>query len=269
MKPPSAKALRRAAESLAGAIAAREMNVTSGIARDPIDSEELEELRSVRAWILGHQIPIAERRERAARSREADRQARIDTRKPCPECGELLALDHAVCFYCATGYKPPPASPEALAKLATDGQAAVDAHKKLFRATVKRAFGDDAFDRCTECGGTLANISEPNYSATLCPECDRDRWPDDEPTIDEFTQDEADDHGSECHCEECAAEPAILPRGGPFYVFNEADRQRAAEPLTAANFDDEIPFGLGPAIRELAASQGKTITRIGAPRKKK
>jgi hypothetical protein len=209
MRPPSKEAILRAARVLEGAI--------SVIEETPNLSEELAQLRSVRAWLLGSQLPIAERRERAARSREADRQAKLKVLGPrCAECNAVLV--HELCPYCQR---------ESLAKLL-----------------------------------------------------------------------EPDDHGSECRCEECAAKPLgpadfgklvkmseelglpsdvfrerqraaeLTAAGGPFYIFNERDRQRAAE-LTAADFDDEIPFGLGPVIRKLAASQGKTITRIGAPRKKK
>lgn len=219
MKPPSKDAIYCAA----GVIAEQIGFMGEG---DP----DLPKLRSVRAWLLGSQLPIAERRERAARSREADRQTRLvravaEPTAFCPDCGELLMLDHSVCF----------------------SETCIASRAKA--------------ERCDQCGNTLAHVAGPGIApgSMLCPECDREH-------LDELL--EPDDHGSECRCEQCAAKP-ILPRGGPFFVVNERDRQRAAETLTPAEFDDEIPFGLGPAIRELAASQGKTITRIGAPRKKK
>lgn len=103
MKPPTNEALRYAATVLG-----REVTQLERLLDHAADTPEaqarlqlhelLVHVRSVRTWILGVQMPIAQRRE--ARAAPA---SIIPTRKPCTECGELMAYDHTVCFYCATG----------------------------------------------------------------------------------------------------------------------------------------------------------------------
>lgn len=188
MKPPTTEALRYAATVLGRELTQLE-RMQKGIG--PAAQEQLDmmlaQVRSVRTWILGVQMPNAQRREaklfRLARSgpftdigsctceargmlHPGTRHARDcplrtePERTPCTECGELLAFDHSVCFYCATGTRP-----------ATN---------------------------CTDCGATLMHVVGPNVNGVVCPHCTPDS---------SLLDDEDDSHEPDCRCSECADHP--------------------------------------------------------------
>lgn len=105
MKPPTEDALRYAATVLGRDVTQLERlldaaNSPTGEGREQL-SKLLAHVRSVRTWILGMQIPRAQTREA-----KQPRGPVLGERKPCTECGELMAYDHSVCFYCATGTRP-------------------------------------------------------------------------------------------------------------------------------------------------------------------
>jgi hypothetical protein len=140
MKPPTTDALRCAASLLGAECTKLERTLEEspiGGAREQL-RQRLAYVRTVRTWILGVQIPIAARREDKARYHEQQVLATRpeSMRKACTECGELLAFDHSVCFYCTTGTRP-----------ATN---------------------------CNDCGAVLLNVIGPNVRGTVCPQCSPD-----------------------------------------------------------------------------------------------
>jgi hypothetical protein len=143
MKPPTTDALRYAATVLGRDVTQierlLERESIPGAARDEL-GKLLAHVRSVRTWILGVQMPIAQRRDARERIRKGAGAGVVASvlhdRKPCTECGELMAFDHTVCFYCATGTRPAA--------------------------------------QCSDCGATLAHVIGPNVKGTVCPVCDPD-----------------------------------------------------------------------------------------------
>jgi len=142
MKPPTLEALRYAAVVL-GRDCTQLERVVDHTLRDHGTPEPayldagrslLAHVRSVRAWILGVQMPIAQRREEKQRYHTAQVLATRPGRKACTECGELMAYDHSVCIYCATGTRPAA--------------------------------------QCGDCGSTLAQVVGPNVQGAVCPVCD-------------------------------------------------------------------------------------------------
>jgi hypothetical protein len=162
MKPPTTDALRYAATVLGRECATLERlldaaDSPTGPAREQL-RQLLAQVRGVRTWILGSQMPIATRREEKDRyHRQQVLATRPESlRKACTECGELLAFDHSVCFYCATGTRP---------------------------AT-----------KCADCGAVLLNVIGPNVRGTVCPQCN----PDSTLLEDEDDTHEPDCRCSEC-----------------------------------------------------------------------
>lgn len=142
MKPPTEDALRYAATVLGRDVTQLERLVERELPGPPRDqlAKMLAHVRSVRTWILGVQMPIAQRRERRERAKAGNpittSPGPMFVRQPCTECGELMAHDHTVCFFCATGTRPAA--------------------------------------QCSDCGATLAHVIGPNVKGTVCPECNPD-----------------------------------------------------------------------------------------------
>lgn len=149
MKPPTTDALRYAATVLSRECTTLERSIAiQASASEQLRTHEVEaklaqllaDVRSVRNWILGVQMPIAQRREARERIRKGAGAGFVASvlpdRKPCTECGELMAYDHTVCFFCATGTRPAA--------------------------------------ECSDCGATLAQVVGPDVHGAVCPVCNPD-----------------------------------------------------------------------------------------------
>jgi hypothetical protein len=194
MKPPTTEALRYAATVLGRECTQLEHmieNVPKGSggpgAFDRATREQCEQLlsyvRTVRTWILGVQMPIAERIDARKRVLARIRKAAASPLgivsalapevavKTCSDCGrtlsacELEAYDRPVCFYCFTGTGP---------------------------------------TNCDECGAVLLNVVGPNVRGVVCPECNHDSA---------LLEDEDDTHDPDCRCSECADQPLTATAG--------------------------------------------------------
>jgi hypothetical protein len=226
VKPPTSDALRYAATVLGRECTALERLLDAagsptGAAREQL-SQLLAHVRSVRTWILGVEMPRAERRAPLSERIDARKRVLARARKAATsplgvvsaiahklevcKCGHTTIdhrdNDHSSCQVngcdCA-GFTYP-------LKTCADCGRTLSACELLAydRAVCFYCHTGTSPTECEECGSTLVHVAGPNVKGTVCPECDRDSA---------LLEDEDDTHEPDCRCSECADHPLTATAG--------------------------------------------------------
>jgi hypothetical protein len=261
MKPPTTEALRYAATVLGRELTQLEKlqaAMDGPAARAQID-ELLAQVRSVRTWILGVEMPRAERRAPLSERIDARKRVLARVRKAAAsplgivsalvhelevcKCGHTT-IDHRDNNYsscqvkgcdCAGFTYPRKPCPDC-------GEPLMPDHTVCFSPScLARELAN-----CGECGSVLLNVAGPNVRGVVCPQCDPHSG---------LLEDEDDTHEPDCRCSECADHPLTATAGealdraiGKLVASNRrmADLALAASPIKALMGAMIDPGELGP-----------------------
>lgn len=188
MKPPTTEALRYAATVLGRECTALERSIEIQASASPqLRTHETEaklgqllaQVRSVRTWILGVEMPRAERRAPLSERIDARKRVLARIRKAAASPLGIVAehVKDAPRYACSESWDC--RCPECM-------EANAGNPREL----------EDVPGTCNDCGATLAHVVGPNVRGLVCPECNRDS-----------TLFDDSDHEIDCRCSECGDAP--------------------------------------------------------------
>jgi hypothetical protein len=203
MKPPTTEALRYAATVLGRELTQLEKlqaSIDGPAARGQLD-ELLAQVRSVRTWILGVQMPIAQCRAPLSERIDARKRmlARIKKAAASPLGIVAAHVKDVPRYACSESWDC--RCPECMTANAGNPREREDL--KFYCSPIcigkdeQHARSSCFPDTCDECGAALAHVVGPNVNGVVCPHCHPDSaLLDDDP-----------DHEIDCRCPECGEAP--------------------------------------------------------------